>query len=206
MSVEATDLLDELLDVRGRDVLDVGCGEGWLVHRFASAGARAVGHDPLATALERARREAPAAPFVEGTAESLPFPAASFDIVVFFNSLHHVPEDCLDGALTEAERVLRADGVLYVQEPLAEGEFFELMRPVDDETGVRSAAQAALGRAAAGPLVERARVEAVTPVRLADFEARGGRVVSGEPSRAVAIDAQASALRAAFARLGRPVE
>jgi SAM-dependent methyltransferase len=206
MSVEATELLDELLDVRGRDVLDVGCGEGWLVRRFASAGAHAVGLDPLAGALERARREAPAARFVEGAAEALPFPAASFDIVVFCNSLHHVPEDRLDAALTEAERVLRADGVLYVQEPLAEGEFFELMRPVDDETRVREAAQAALGRAAAGPLVELARREGVSPMRLADFEALRRLMVSVEPSRAVAIDAQAPALRAAFEHLGRPAE
>ena len=103
--------------------------------------------------------------------------------------------------------MLRADGVLYVQEPLAEGAFFELMRPVDDETRVRDAAQAALGRAAAGPtLVELARREAVSPMRLADFEALRRLMVSVEPSRAVALDAQAPALRAAFEHLGPPAE
>src|SRR5579859_7990757 len=127
-----TELLDELLDVRGRDVLDVGCGEGWLVRRIASAGARVVGLDPLAVALERARRDgtpaARSARYVDGSAQALPFPAASFDVVAFFNSLHHVPTESMDGALAEGARVLRPGGALYVQEPLAQGPFFELMR------------------------------------------------------------------------------
>jgi len=209
MSVEATVLLDELLEVGGRDVLDVGCGEGWLVRRLAKAGARVVGVDPLAAALERARREGPAdhpARYVEGVAEALPFPAAGFDVIVFFNSLHHVPEDRMDAALAEAARVLRPGGVLYVQEPLAEGEFFELTRMIEDETRVRAAAQASLGRAAGGALVELAAREAVITPRFKDLEALRRLLISVEPARAGAIGEQEPALRAAFERLGRPAE
>ena len=202
-------MLDELLDVRGRDVLDVGCGEGWLVRRLASAGARAVGLDPLASALERARREGssgPPARYVEGAAQALAFPSGSFDLVVFFNSFHHVPVESMDAALAEAARVLRPGGALYVQEPLAEGAFFELTRLVEDETRVRAAAQDALRRAAERQFVELARRDAVTTVGLTDFEALRARLVSVEPSRAVAIDEQEVVLRAAFERLGRPGE
>lgn len=205
----AYEMPDELLDVRGRDVLDVGCGEGWLVRRLASAGARTVGLDPLAIALERARRQGssgPPARYVEGAAQALAFPSGSFDLVVFFNSLHHVPTESMDAALTEAGRVLRPSGVLYVQEPLAEGSFFELMQAVEDETRVRAAAHEALSRAAQERLVELACREAGATTSLADFDAFRALMISVEPARAAAFDEQDVALRAAFERLGRPVE
>jgi hypothetical protein len=208
--VEATDLLDQLIETRGRDVLDVGCGEGWLVRRFAEQGARVVGVDPLAVALERARAHEPDAPldrYVEAGGEALPLADRSFDAVVFFNSLHHVPEERMDAALAEASRVLRSDGLLYVQEPVADGEFFELGRAVEDETGVRAAAQAALGRAlAGGALTEVARRELVLSVRLDDFAAWRRMMMSVDPTRGPAVDAIEVELRAAFDRLGRAVE
>jgi SAM-dependent methyltransferase len=207
MSVEPTAVLEELLDVGGRDVLEVGCGEGWLVRRLAAAGARAVGLDPSAVALERARRDEVVdhlASYVEGVAQALPFPAASFDIVIFFNSLHHVPEGCMDAALAQVARVLRPGGRLFVQEPLPEGEFFELTRSVEDETRVRAQAQASLERAADGPLVELVRREALITTRFTDFEAFRRRLVSVEPARTIAIDDQEPSLRAAFGRAGRP--
>jgi len=205
---DATELLDEMLgDVRDRDVLDVGCGAGWLVRRLRGAGARAVGVDPLGVALERARAEDPddgaPARYVEAGAQALPFEDSSFDTVVFFNSLHHVPPASLDRALAEATRVLRAGGVLYVQEPLARGEFFELTTPVHDETGVRAAAQEALDRAlAAGELAETASREETVAQRLADFDALHRMMVGVDPERAGAIEAHEHSLRAAFERAG----
>ena len=184
---EAAALVDELLEVRGRDVLDVGCGEGWLVRHMRETGAASVvGVDPLGVALERARAQDSAGRYLEARAEALPFDDGSFDIAVLFNSLHHVAAERLDEALVEATRVLRADGVLYVQEPLAEGSFFELMRPVDDETEVRAAAQAALVRATgSGRLRVVAQRDAVVAMRLADFEAWRRLVESVEPAKAV---------------------
>lgn len=205
---DAIELFDEMLgDVRDRDVLDVGCGAGWLVRRLLDAGARAVGVDPLGVALERARGEDPdggPARYVEAGAQALPFDDASFDVVVFLNSLHHVPPESLDRALAEAARVLRADGVLYVQEPLARGEFFELMLPVHDETQVRAAAQEALdGALAAGELIETAWCEETVAQRLPDFDALHRMMVGVDPGRASAIDAHEHSLRAAFERAGR---
>jgi SAM-dependent methyltransferase len=202
-------LLDELLDVRDRDVLDVGCGEGALVRRLAAAGARMVGLDPLPGALERARREdssAPADRYVEGSAEALPFADASFDAVIFFNSLHHVPLASMDAALVEAARVLRRGGLLYVQEPLAEGSAFALLCPVEDETRARAAAQEAVGRAAQGQFVQLACREAVLTVRHADFDALRERILSVEPARAAAFAAHEPALHGAFEHLGHPAE
>lgn len=207
MPGEPTETLEELVDVHGRDVLDVGCGEGELVRRLALAGARVVGLDPLAVALERARDAGPpgaAVRYVEGSAQALPFPAAGFDVVVFFNSLHHVPVGSMDAALAEAARVLRGSGVVYVQEPLAEGSFFELVRIVDDETELRAAAQDALRRAtSAGRFVELASREGVVEWSL-DFDTFRARMLSVDPSRSAELDEHEPALRAAFERLGRP--
>ena len=41
-------LLEELVEMDGRDVLDVGCGEGHVARRLSAAGARVTGIDPLA--------------------------------------------------------------------------------------------------------------------------------------------------------------
>jgi ubiquinone/menaquinone biosynthesis C-methylase UbiE len=209
MPDKPTQPLDELLDVHGRDVLDVGCGEGWLSRRLASAGARVVGLDPLASALERARGHESSDPwprYVEGAAEALDFPDSSFDVVIFFNSLHHVPAGSMDAALAEAARVLRTAGVLYVQEPLAQGPAFELLRPVNDETPVREAAQQALGRALQERFVELVGRDAVLTVRHPDFDALRAHTISVDPARAAAFDEHETALRTAFERLGRPLE
>jgi SAM-dependent methyltransferase len=209
MSGDPIELLEELLDVRDRDVLDVGCGEGMLVRRLASVGARAVGIDPSTVVLERARRTEPSdkpTRFVEGAAEALPFPYRSIDTVVFFNSLHHVPLESMDAALAEAARVLRPGGVLYVQEPLAEGSFFELMVLVEDETRVRGAAQEALRRALEGDFVELDRRDVLLTVRHDDFEAFRDQMLTVEPARAAAFEEHQAALHASFARLGRDAE
>jgi ubiquinone/menaquinone biosynthesis C-methylase UbiE len=203
MPVEPAEILDELVDVAGRDVLDVGCGEGWLVRHLAGRGARPVGLDPLAVALERARQRDAGAPegrYLQGAGEALPFVDSSFDVVVFFNSLHHVPVESIDAALAQAARVLRPEGVIYVQEPLAQGAFFDLIRPVEDETAVREAAQGALTRAA-GRWRELARREAVIATELADFEAFRLRMLSVDPERAASFAQHEPALRADFARL-----
>ena len=209
MPGKPTQPLDELLDLAGRDVLDAGCGEGWLARRLASAGAQVVALDPSADALERARREGqPDAPvrYVEGAAEALPFPDASFDVVIFFNSLHHVPPESMDAALAEAARVLRRDGRLYVQEPLAEGPAFELLRPVNDETPVRRAAQQALQRALQERFAELVGRDTVLAVRHRDFDSLRTHTINVDPARAPAFAEQESALHSAFEHLGRPLE
>ena len=58
--------------------LDVACGTGFLTRRLRGD---IVGLDQSTTMLEEARRQAPAATFVEGDALSLPFDAAAFDRV-----------------------------------------------------------------------------------------------------------------------------
>jgi ubiquinone/menaquinone biosynthesis C-methylase UbiE len=110
------DVLDELLPSGDPVVVDVGCGDGALVRHLARRGARAIGVEIGREPLERARAHAPAGGerYEHGGAQALPLEDMSTDVVVFANSLHHVPGELLDTALAEAARVLRPGGTLAV--------------------------------------------------------------------------------------------
>lgn len=200
-----TDLLDQFVLPAGHAILDVGCGDGWLVRRLAARGATVVGVDPGPDALSAAR----AAPTVSGerylcaAAEALPLPDDGFDVLVFFNSLHHVPVDRIDDALAEALRVCRPGGLVFVQEPLAEGPFFELMRPVSDETAQRTAADDALRRAGRRRGVTASRQTFTPEVRMRNFEAWSEHHLLVDPARAAPLREAEAELRAGFATLGR---
>lgn len=96
----------------GLDVLDVGCGQGIDLISYARAGARGTGIDLTPRHVELARAhlaglELPGT-VVEGDAESLPFPAGTFDRVSSNGVLHHTPN--IADALREIRRVLRPGG------------------------------------------------------------------------------------------------
>lgn len=118
------DVLTDTLAVAGKQLIDVGCGNGHLVRHLARHGAQVLGVEcsPRQLAAAHAAARVADETIVEGVGQALPAADASADIVVFFNSLHHIPGEHMATALNEACRVLRADGVVYVAEPLAEGE------------------------------------------------------------------------------------
>lgn len=109
-------MLREVGDVGGLSILDLGCGTGDMLRRFAAAGAaRLVGVDASDGMLEVASRLCDGYGNVEllaGSAESLPFPAEEFDIVTSCIAFHHFPDP--SGALCEAGRVLKPGGRLFI--------------------------------------------------------------------------------------------
>lgn len=103
--------LIELLPLDRRDTwLDVACGTGIVTLALAARVARAIGLDMTPAMLERARAAAGPAPaeFVEGSAEALPFPDASFAGAVTRFSFHHMPLPAR--VLAEMARVVRPGG------------------------------------------------------------------------------------------------
>jgi SAM-dependent methyltransferase len=96
----------------GEEVLDVGCGTGVVAVTAARVGARVRGLDLTPALLERARDNATLAglsiDFGEGDAEALPYPDATFDVVV--SQFGHMFAPRHDVATRELLRVLRPGG------------------------------------------------------------------------------------------------
>jgi ubiquinone/menaquinone biosynthesis C-methylase UbiE len=99
-----------------RDVLEVGCGLGTDGLRFGRAGARYVGVDQSAAALDLADRrfqmDATPGRFVQAPANDLPFEDESVDLVFSHGVVHHLPDT--RGAIDEFRRVLRPGGTALV--------------------------------------------------------------------------------------------
>lgn len=201
---KALEIIVERIPLAGKRVVDVGCGDGGFARGLAGHGAHVTGVECGVEMLARARAAAPVADevYVEGVGEALPLPDGAADIVAFMNSLHHVPAPYMGKALEEAARVLAPGGLALVNEPVADGDFFQLTRLVEDETEVRAAALAALARAVAGG---RFRVEAeilyLNPVRFADFDAFAMRMGLIDPTRKALVTANATLLRERFETL-----
>ena len=106
---EAFAALVELGDLRGRRVLDIGCGTGRLAAALAEeARAKVWGIDESREMVAVARETVPAGVGIrQGTAEQLPFRDGWFDRVVMSLVIHLVDRP---RSLAEARRVVPADG------------------------------------------------------------------------------------------------
>src|SRR5215213_3231976 len=103
----------------GARVLDVGCGDAGVPIAFAEAGAEAFGIEPFEKSVERgavrASEHGVRVSLHTGVAEALPFPDATFDLVMMDNVLEHVEDR--EKSLAEVKRVLKPRGLLYLVTP-----------------------------------------------------------------------------------------
>ncbi len=107
----------------GSSVLDVGCAKGFLIHDLselipgiAVAGIDVSGY-AIANAIEDMR------PYVQvADARALPFPDASFDLVISINTIHNLERDDCGRALREIERVSRVRSYITVDAYRTESE------------------------------------------------------------------------------------
>jgi SAM-dependent methyltransferase len=103
---------------RGRRVLDVACGEGYGSARLARNAAPVTGVDLSPQAIAHARATYGSASnleFVESSCTRMPFPDASFDFVVSFETLEHIEGQ--EAFLDEVARVLKPDGLFLLSCP-----------------------------------------------------------------------------------------
>lgn len=103
--------------MNGQRVLDIGCGEGYGTALLARRARLAVGVDVAPEAVRHAQGAYGRAglDFVAGDARRLSFPDASFDRIVCFETLEHVPDG--ERILDEAARLLAPAGLFVVSSP-----------------------------------------------------------------------------------------
>ncbi|QPN32046.1 MULTISPECIES: class I SAM-dependent methyltransferase [Diaphorobacter] len=146
------DVLVELLPTPGTRVIELGCGGARMARQMLQRwpDMRYLGLEvDLRQHAINLQDTPPRMRFAVGGAQAIACDDAQFDLALMLKSLHHVPLDAMDQALTEVARVLRPGGHLYVSEPVYEGALNEIVRLYNDEGIVRAAAQAALDRALA---------------------------------------------------------
>jgi ubiquinone/menaquinone biosynthesis C-methylase UbiE len=143
-----SELLIEALDVHSTErVLDVATGSGNAALAAARRGCDVTGVDYVPALLERARRRAEAEgltiEFVEGDAEALPFPDASFDVVSSVFGSMFAPDQ--ERAAAELARVVRPGGRIGVVAHTPDGFIGNLFKVIAKHApppaGLRSAIQ-----------------------------------------------------------------
>ncbi len=116
-TLEAEALARLLPELHDRVVLDLGCGKGRVARLALERGAReTVGVDLSEAMLKAAAASLPASSvrWVQADGRTLPFEAASFDIVICALMMGHI--DDLEAALSEMARVLRPGGLLLLSD------------------------------------------------------------------------------------------
>lgn len=90
----------------GKDLLEVGCGTGLILHRTARFARHAFGIDLSGGMLMKAQQRG--LHVAQASATALPIATASVDVVYSFKVLAHIPD--IEGALREMARVVRPGG------------------------------------------------------------------------------------------------
>ncbi|MEH6688463.1 MAG: tRNA 5-methoxyuridine(34)/uridine 5-oxyacetic acid(34) synthase CmoB [Halopseudomonas sabulinigri] len=130
------------IDLRGRRVLDIGCGNGYYMWRMWQAGANMViGVDPnllFLNQFEAVKRYLPDAPVwqLPFTLEALPEPSNAFDTVFSMGVLYHrrAPID----HLLQLKACLRPGGELVLETLVIEGDVNQCLMPEDRYAQMRN--------------------------------------------------------------------
>jgi SAM-dependent methyltransferase len=110
-------LLDRLIDykaLKGKTVLEIGFGTGWLMNELIRAGARVHGIDLSRSheALCRHRFRNSDVKLQVASAENIPYPDNTFDLVAAWGVLHHAADDAR--CYAQVHRVLKPGGRAFL--------------------------------------------------------------------------------------------
>lgn len=190
----------ELIGNANAGALDIGCGEGKFTRGLKGFCREVAGVDVKERSIEKAKAAAQAegvdVDFRIASGQALPWGGAHFDLVVFSNSLHHMPDAA--AALNEAGRVLKSGGLLYVMEPVASGNYHEATKLVNDETVVRTDALHALHRLVENGFTQVREILYRSPRSFANFEEWKADQIDRDEKRRAKFDADPQKVRSIF--------
>lgn len=117
------------------DVLELCIGGGAFARRIPRSYSSYTGLDLSRTLLEALNKNLPHVKTVYGDAQELPFDDDSFDSIILFSGLHHLPK--MRQSLEEAFRVLRPGGSYFCFEPNDRAWYRAPMRFLRNQKAVR---------------------------------------------------------------------
>lgn len=124
-------ILNELGSLKGKKILDMGCGAGESSVYFAKQGAKVIASDISAGMLKVVKKLAKKHNTSLITAQcyshKTPFKKNTFDIVYAANLLHHVTSH---DTLKEVHRILKKGGIFVSWDPLAHNIFINIYRKI----------------------------------------------------------------------------
>ncbi len=114
-------------DLKGKNILDVGCGDAFDMIALSKRGAKIHGIDPSVEFLKKAQENNPTGIFTEGVGEKLPYGNSAFDVITSkwaMQTSTDVPK-----VLSEMARVLKKDGMLVF---LTKHPFLQFLQKIRD--------------------------------------------------------------------------
>ncbi len=118
------------------DALELCIGSGTFTRAVQGAHASYTGLDISRSLLDTLRETLPSVIAVRGNAEELPFEDGTYDQVLVFAGLHHLPR--YPRSIAESHRVLRSGGTFFCFEPNALAWYRTPMRHMRDFIGIYS--------------------------------------------------------------------
>ena len=144
VSCAESEIYNRLLEMDGKHIMELGCGNAEITRDIASSGAdrtiTALEVDEIAHEKNLQITDLPNVTFGLSGAQALPLDDESVDVAFMFKSLHHVPLALMEPSMREIRRVLKPAGLVYISEPVFAGDFNEILRLFHDEQQVREAA------------------------------------------------------------------
>ncbi len=133
-SAQLYDYLAQHAPIKGKDILEVGCGRGgglsYVTRYYAPKSATGLDLSKKAIEFCSGYYAQEGIRFVQGDAQCLPFPDQSFDVVLNVESSHRYPD--MEKFLAEANRVLRPGGHFLFTDFRPDKDMAQLKKQLDD--------------------------------------------------------------------------